>query len=141
MSTVPIPPSPLPPTPQQWILVTGNVVDGFTFAGPFPTEETAADQGFDDETEWCTAELVSPNDPHFKHKVWGTSFVELFGETWQVVVGNVGTVYSGDSETVARDKYRVYVDQSLHGSGRAGGEPVHLLHNGEVVACHDFKPE
>jgi len=62
-------------------------------------------------------------------------------DSWEVVVGNVGMVYQGNDEVNARHKYDVYVDLSLSGSGRVGGEPVHLYHNGEIVAEYNFSRE
>jgi len=50
----------------------------------------------------------------------------------EVVVGNVGTVYRGDSSKAARLAYVEYVSQSKVGRGRAGGESVVWLWRGDV---------
>lgn len=55
----------------------------------------------------------------------------------QVIVGNVGTVYDGTvyngPEMVrANSVYRDYVLQSKSGKGRAAGENVTMLKNGEI---------
>ena len=55
---------------------------------------------------------------------------------FQVVVGNVGTVYDGNSYMVAQCKYDRYVKASRAGEGRVAGEPVTLMHNGEVRMEH-----
>lgn len=55
----------------------------------------------------------------------------------EVVVGNIGTVYSGPSSLEAHRVYLAYRDQSVSGSGRAGGEDVTWLRDGEVYAEHE----
>lgn len=59
------------------------------------------------------------------------------GPRWAVVVGNVGTVYTGESEEEARDTFKHYVDVSAGDMGRAAGEPVYLLCDGEPVEEYD----
>lgn len=46
---------------------------------------------------------------------------------YHVVVGNLGTVYSGCSGGRARELYDAYVTDSKAGIGRASGEPVTLF--------------
>ncbi len=55
---------------------------------------------------------------------------------YDVVVGNIGTVYSGEDEDAARTQYAHYEANSRAGYGRAGGEDVTLLEDGEIVAEH-----
>ena len=50
---------------------------------------------------------------------------------YEVIVGNVGSVYSGHNLREAMKKYRTYIDTSKSGVGRAGGESVMLMKNGE----------
>ena len=54
--------------------------------------------------------------------------------TYEVVVGNIGTVYSGGIHAVADEKFSEYVRQSKTGNGRAGGEDVTILKNGDIFA-------
>jgi hypothetical protein len=49
---------------------------------------------------------------------------------WEVIVGNVGTVYSGPNEDEARS---VYSEYEMGRGGRATGEPITLMHDGEIV--------
>ena len=56
---------------------------------------------------------------------------------WEVIVGNIGTVYSGSDEKQARKDYRDYVDISRAGAGSAGGEPVTLMRDGEPELEHE----
>lgn len=56
---------------------------------------------------------------------------------YEVIVGNIGTVYSGGSKPVASKTFKEYVKQSLSRTGRAGGEAVTLMHDGEPVSEHD----
>jgi hypothetical protein len=51
---------------------------------------------------------------------------------WVVNVGNVGNISCKD-EAEARSTYQEYVSQSKGGKGRAAGEEVNLLHDGEPV--------
>jgi hypothetical protein len=53
-------------------------------------------------------------------------------DTFQVVVGNLGTVYSGDNREEAVERYFAYCDQADLPWGRASGEPVTLLSYGDV---------
>lgn len=55
---------------------------------------------------------------------------------YQVIVGNIGTVYSGGDEHAAQMHYSEYVNQSAGNYGRASGEPVTLMENGEPV--HEY---
>ena len=51
---------------------------------------------------------------------------------YQVIVGNIGTTYTGDSKVIASETYKEYVQQSQTRGMRASGETVVLLVNGEV---------
>ena len=51
---------------------------------------------------------------------------------YQVIVGNIGTVYSGGSKVIAFETFKEYVQQSKTRGMRASGETVVLLVNGEV---------
>ena len=50
---------------------------------------------------------------------------------YSVLVGNVGEAYSGYDAAVAFSTYDIYVNLSKLEHGRASGEPVVLLRNGE----------
>ena len=52
-------------------------------------------------------------------------------DRFEVVVGNIGSVYSGNSLSIALDLFDTYVNQSKSGVGRAGGEFVTLFKYGE----------
>ena len=53
--------------------------------------------------------------------------------TYEVLVGNIGTVYSGGCHRFADEHFTEYVRQSKTGNGRAGGEDVTILRNGEPI--------
>jgi hypothetical protein len=58
---------------------------------------------------------------------------------WEVVVGNVGTVYSGPDGFKAKQTYAQYVHTSRTAKGsRAFGEPVTLFKNGDILPGHDY---
>lgn len=59
--------------------------------------------------------------------------------TYEVVVGNIGTVYSGTSKSDTAMTWIAYVDQSKSGKGRAGNEPVTMFCDGEIVK--EYAPE
>lgn len=48
-------------------------------------------------------------------------------DTYQVVVGNVGTVYDGSNKEKALKDFNAYVAISKSGKGRAGGEDVCII--------------
>jgi hypothetical protein len=62
--------------------------------------------------------------------------LEKLTSTFEVIVGNIGTVYSGHSQKEALDNYREYKKQSMDNYGRAAREPVCLFKNGEPVRQH-----
>ena len=55
-------------------------------------------------------------------------------DTYQVIVGNIGTVYDGDCLEKATATYNEYVEQSQSGTGRAGNEEVTLFKSGEPLS-------
>ena len=55
------------------------------------------------------------------------------GIWYEVVVGNVGTVYSGRARDKARKVFKDYVELSESRSGRVACEPVTLFDSGEPV--------
>lgn len=56
---------------------------------------------------------------------------------FQVIVSNVGTVYSGDMHRDAVKTYQDYKKQSESMLGRAGGESVTLMEDGEPILEHE----
>lgn len=52
------------------------------------------------------------------------------GPEYEVVVGNVGTVYKGRNAVKAKTEYVHYVAESKGGKGRAGNEQVTLFQGG-----------
>jgi hypothetical protein len=56
---------------------------------------------------------------------------------FEVFVGNVGKVYSGKSELDARKAFREYEVKSLANIGRAGGESIVMLKDGEEYRIHE----
>jgi hypothetical protein len=55
---------------------------------------------------------------------------------YQVVVGNIGTVYDGPDVIQATLHYENYVKQSKSGYGKASSEPVTLMQDGEPIREH-----
>ena len=58
-----------------------------------------------------------------------TSDEQLF----EVIVGNIGTTYSGPSRKIALEHYSEYKKQSMYHYGRAADEDVTLMCDGEVL--------
>ncbi len=55
---------------------------------------------------------------------------------FEVVVGNLGTVYRGHSPRKAANAYDKYVKMSENNYGRVGGESVVMLKDGEPCREH-----
>lgn len=51
---------------------------------------------------------------------------------YEVLVGNIGTVYSGTDEDEAQRTYNRYCTLSMTQNGRAAGESVTLFKDGEI---------
>lgn len=89
--------------------------------------------------ENCETGMVKRNDIYAEIKVGPFTFNKEFSvakkETpkyYAVVVGNLGTVYAGEDETVAKGAFNEYVKNSKNGYGRAADEDVTLFVNGEI---------
>jgi hypothetical protein len=55
---------------------------------------------------------------------------------YEVICGNIGTVYDGNNPVEARRIYGIYKEQSETGYGRAGGESVTIMEDGEPTLEH-----
>ena len=55
---------------------------------------------------------------------------------YEVIVGNLGTVYQGSSKVIAEQEFEDYVKLSKEGYGRAGHEEVTLTIDGEPAKEH-----
>ena len=56
---------------------------------------------------------------------------------FEVIVGNIGTVYSGNNYMQAVSKYSAYVKLALSITGRASGESVVLMKHGDILREHE----
>ena len=52
---------------------------------------------------------------------------------YEVIVGNIGTVYDGSDKGEAMQLFNDYVAISNRQVGRTGGEPVTLLYDDEII--------
>jgi len=52
---------------------------------------------------------------------------------YEVIVGNVGTVHTGNDEREALLIFSTYVDRSKAGRGRCGTEEVTLMKDGDIA--------
>lgn len=59
--------------------------------------------------------------------------------THTIIVGNIGTVYTGNVREFAEGAYRDYVQQSCTGMGRASGEQVTWMIDGGIHKEFDPK--
>lgn len=55
---------------------------------------------------------------------------------YEVIVGNIGTVTRTENEYEALQVFTEYVEQSNHPFGRASGEEVTLMKDGEPEQTH-----
>ena len=53
---------------------------------------------------------------------------------YQVIVGNIGTVYAGGNAREARKTFAAYIDKSHSRQGRASGESVTMLKDDAIVS-------
>lgn len=60
---------------------------------------------------------------------------------YQVVVGNLGTVTDTDCREAAVSNFRDYLSLARSPYGRAAGESVVLMHDGEVVLEKEAREE
>ena len=56
---------------------------------------------------------------------------------YEVIVGNIGRVHTGNNRREASKVYREYVKDSSQPTGRAGGEQVTLFEDGEPLRTYD----
>ena len=50
----------------------------------------------------------------------------------EIIVGNIGTVYSGNYRHEAQKLYDIYVNMSQSGYGKASNEPVTWITDGDI---------
>ncbi len=55
---------------------------------------------------------------------------------FEVIVGNIGSVYAGGIQRIAEQKFSEYVSQSERLGHQASGENVTLLYKGEIRYEH-----
>jgi hypothetical protein len=61
-----------------------------------------------------------------------TEHVPAKQHTYEVIVGNIGSVYVGPNYDEAQRRHDGYVVQSQGGYGRAAGETVIIMRDGEI---------
>jgi hypothetical protein len=66
-------------------------------------------------------------------KICFTGEEEFKMANYEVIVGNIGKVYEGGFYQSALDDFTVYKNQSIKGIGRAAGESVTLMKDGEIL--------
>lgn len=59
--------------------------------------------------------------------------------TFEVIVGNIGMVYSGPDKPIAQETYNKYVSLSQNNEGRGGMENVTIFQDGDPIL--EFVPE
>lgn len=52
---------------------------------------------------------------------------------YQVIIGNIGTVYQGVNGIAARNQFNAYVAVSQAPHGRGAGEPVTLMQDDDII--------
>lgn len=89
-------------------------------------------------TRWVVEKVDPGSDensvpPRGPRRTQFTSAMEEGPVIHEVVVGNIGTVYHGRDEQRAKDDFAEYKAQSETGYGRAAGEQVTRIADGEPV--------
>lgn len=62
--------------------------------------------------------------------------MKTVGDKHEVIVGNIGTVYSGGDSFTAQGVYQHYVILSQKAVGRASGEDITWICNDEIYREH-----
>ena len=52
---------------------------------------------------------------------------------FEVIVGNVGSIYYGNDSEIATERFDTYMDLSLNGYGRTAYETVTLMKDEEII--------
>ena len=58
-------------------------------------------------------------------------------KTYEVIVGNIGSVHEGHNRKEAEKVFTFYVKDSKTCLGRSGGESVTLFQDGEPIRDHE----
>lgn len=107
--------------------------------------QTRADQFREILDDWIRSSchdgssLISEFDRIFPLTVVGELPKPFDAHMFQVIVGNIGTVYEGANFTAARTTFNHYVQYSRSSGSRATGQPVTLTRAGEPY--QEFQPE
>ncbi len=67
--------------------------------------------------------------------------VDYESKTYEVIVGNIGRVYHGDSYIAAQSVFNDYRELARLDMGRASGESVVLFEDGEILLEHEGQSE
>jgi hypothetical protein len=67
----------------------------------------------------------------FNEDGWDEDEDEDEDDTYEVLVGNIGSVYRGNLLTTAKQVFDDYANSSKHRIGRSAGENVVIYQNGE----------
>ena len=68
-----------------------------------------------------------------EHRVPNGPHIRKISREYEVVVGNIGSVFAGSDPKKAVDVFKDYMKQSKEGYGRAAGEDVVLFEDGEII--------
>jgi hypothetical protein len=153
-NAIEITPEALTVYPEELKGIYGVIVwqsyQGFWNQRTFETAEAYQAGVYDCEDHSSDDEGMSPEDegmsPEDRERAYGPRAqeesareridrqFEMKSGTWDVYVGNIGNVYSGPNELKARAIFKEYMEQSSSKGGRAAGEDVTLMMDGEPVS-------
>ena len=114
-----------------------DVMDTDDEVKPVPVRDDYEEEGF--EHHGAKLPYPEPRDHEdvmpvqVKDRVLGRGAVGDSRLDYEVVVGNIGSVYVGVSQSEAMRHYTEYVRQSKTNGGRAGGEDVTLFKNDQPI--------
>ena len=77
-------------------------------------------------------ETAQKGETNMKEPMTYNEKIAAYGR-WEVIVGNIGYVYEDYNAFWANSCFNTYVGQSKRNEGRAAGESVTLMCDGEIM--------
>jgi len=130
---------------DETVIIPGDVPDPMTEDDLEMKEVTGwgahlTAHGYLDQTDWTVFETEQEAWDHIHESYCdqngdgGESYCNL--PSWEVIVGNIGSVYRGCDETYSRETFATYKQQSIDDYGRGGSEQVHLMEDDEMDSSY-----
>lgn len=90
----------------MFMICYGNVVDGFTFTGPFLDHDSAVAYCDGDDDQWNIVELNTPNESSY-------SVQELLGTVGDILTDTADELSKMNEIKFGSDEYKAYMDGQI----------------------------